>query len=243
MYVIDAIDLRIDMDDPRIDRIFDLLDRWRHLPAYQLERRADIFFGLFLPDVLDHHLLPRDLAVNPRLIPEFPLGQTATKRSDKADYLALSKDGRHAFLIELKTDIGSLRDSQNRYLATAVERGMTKLLHDVKSMAKARNLRARRKYFHLLQAIADLSLMELPAELEEKIYGDAHGVYECIDDINISHTVCQLEVIYVLPKAEDGKDCIDFATFAGVVEKRGELGRRFAKSLLEWARNKAGSKG
>ena len=54
MYVIDAIDLRIDMDDPRIDRIFDLLDGWRHLPAYQLERRADIFFGLFLPDVLDH---------------------------------------------------------------------------------------------------------------------------------------------------------------------------------------------
>ena len=179
---------------------------------------------------------------NPRLIPEFPLGQATTKRSNKADYLALSKDGRHAFLIELKTDIGSLRGSQNRYLATAVERGMTQLLCDVKSMAKAKELRARRKYFHLLQAIADLGMMQLPAELEEKIYGDAHGVYECIDDINISHTVRQLEVIYVLPKAKGHIDCIDFATFADVAEKRGQVGRRFATSLLEWSCTKPGSK-
>ena len=63
------------VDDPRIECVFDLLDKWRNLPAYQLERRADIYFALFLPDVLDHYLRPRDLAVNPRLIPEFPIRQ------------------------------------------------------------------------------------------------------------------------------------------------------------------------
>ena len=230
------------VDDPRIECVFDLLDKWRNLPAYQLERRADIYFALFLPDVLDHYLRPRDLAVNPRLIPEFPIRQKTTKRSDKADYFALSKNGKRAFLIELKTDIGSLRDTQKQYLATAVDRGMTQLLCDVKSMAKARKLRARRKYFHLLQAISDLGLMELPPELKDKIYGDARGVYQCIDDIDISHTVCQLEVIYVLPKANGQKDCIYFATFAGVVDKQGELGRRFATSLLEWRTKTAGSK-
>lgn len=26
----------------RIDQFLDLLDRWQHLPAYQLERRADV---------------------------------------------------------------------------------------------------------------------------------------------------------------------------------------------------------
>ena len=37
---------------PTIERVFKLLDNWRHLPDYQLERRADIFFALFLPEVL-----------------------------------------------------------------------------------------------------------------------------------------------------------------------------------------------
>jgi hypothetical protein len=31
--------------DP-LDRVFENLDRWRHLPAYQMERRADIFFSV-----------------------------------------------------------------------------------------------------------------------------------------------------------------------------------------------------
>ena len=35
-----------------IDRLFDRMDRWRHLPSYQLERRADLFFSLYLPEVL-----------------------------------------------------------------------------------------------------------------------------------------------------------------------------------------------
>lgn len=35
-----------------INDLFDNLDTWRHLPAYQLERCADIFFSLYLPDLL-----------------------------------------------------------------------------------------------------------------------------------------------------------------------------------------------
>jgi len=37
----------------RIDAIFDRMDVWRHLPSYQLERRADLFFALYLPEVLN----------------------------------------------------------------------------------------------------------------------------------------------------------------------------------------------
>lgn len=36
----------------KIEEIFDWLDRWRQLPAYQLERRADIFFALYLPEII-----------------------------------------------------------------------------------------------------------------------------------------------------------------------------------------------
>ena len=39
-------------ESPTIERVFELLDKWRHLPTYWLEPRADIFFALFLPEVL-----------------------------------------------------------------------------------------------------------------------------------------------------------------------------------------------
>ena len=36
--------------------VLELLDRWRHLPSYQLERRADVFFALYLPGIVNHAL-------------------------------------------------------------------------------------------------------------------------------------------------------------------------------------------
>ena len=36
----------------RGEDVFELLDDWRHLPAYQLERRADIYFAMYLPELL-----------------------------------------------------------------------------------------------------------------------------------------------------------------------------------------------
>ena len=38
--------------DSKINQLFNNLDTWRHLPNYQLERRADIFFSLYLAEVL-----------------------------------------------------------------------------------------------------------------------------------------------------------------------------------------------
>ena len=38
-----------------ISKIFDTLDDWRQLPAYQLERRADIFFGIYLEEILNEN--------------------------------------------------------------------------------------------------------------------------------------------------------------------------------------------
>ena len=230
------------MTDPDIAQLFDLLDRWRHLPAYQLERRADIYFGLFLPEALNHHLRPRGIKIDPCLIPEFPLRQakTNTRRSDKADYFALSTDRKHTFLIELKTNNNSLNCRQLKHLKCASNRKMAGLLCDVKFMAQARNRRARRKYFHLLRALADLGLMTLPEALEHKIYDSPQGVRECISGIKIAGSQPCLEVILVLPMVKEGWNCIDFETFAGIVENRGGIGRRFAASLRKWACIEAG---
>ena len=136
------------MSDIKVESIFELLDKWRHLPAYQLERRADIFFALFLPDVLNHHLSKRKrgIEIDRRLIPEFPLKRREDNGSKKADYLALSTDRKHAFLIELKTDIASLETDRKKgrfcFLKRAVGRGMHELLCGLKCIVDATDKRS-----------------------------------------------------------------------------------------------------
>ena len=230
------------MTHPDLAALFDLLDRWRHLPSYRLEPRADAVFGLFLARALDRHLAPRSIAIDPRIVPEFPLGHDDTNRSDKADYFAVSRDRRHAFLVELKTDMRSLRDTQEDYLNRAVRRGLATVLRDIRSMAKVKDLQTRRKYFHLMNTIAELDLMVLPAELQDKIYGFSHGVRDCIDLIEIPSALPDIEVIHVLPKNVEGKDCVDFESFAAAVEDHGEIGTRFAASLRSWSAIAAGDR-
>ena len=228
--------------DPDISSLFDLLDHWRHYPAYRLEPRADIYFALFLPEILDHYLSPRGIKIDPKLIPEFPIRQRGTKRSDKADFFALSLDKRHAFLIELKTDIRSLRDQQEKYLKNALERGLADLLIDIRAMAKSPVRFIRKKYFNLLQTLEALDLVELPTGLDEKIHGNSRGVYGVIDAIEILANETKLEVVHVLPSKEPGRNTIDFGSVAEVVEQRGDIGRRFAGSLRRWCATPAGDR-
>jgi len=52
-----------------IDKIFSQLDDWRYLPAYQLERRADIFFSIYLTDIFKSKF-NQDIEY---IIPELPV--------------------------------------------------------------------------------------------------------------------------------------------------------------------------
>lgn len=82
--------------------------------------------------------------------------------------------------------------------------------------------------------------MKLPAELEHKMYGPPRGIYDCIKQIEIVRVPRKLEVIYVLPTANDKVDCIEFGTLAGIVEHQGKIGSQFAHFLRRWARIEAG---
>ena len=62
-----------------ISQILRQLDEWRHLPAYQLERRVDVLFGMFLPTVIEE-----EYEVSPGncwVIPEFPLHKGKLEKS------------------------------------------------------------------------------------------------------------------------------------------------------------------
>lgn len=221
------------MSYPNIGSVFSLLDKWRNLPAYQLERRADIFFGLFLPDVLDDYLQPRQ--VNPRIIPEFPLPQENSNRTDKTDYFVLSSDGQLALLVELKTDSRSRRNLQDKYLSRAKEQGMANVLSDLKQVFKATSPDSRGKYFHLMKAISKLGLVTLPEKLEEIVYrsSSSRGLSDCIDEIELASSLPAIKVVYILPE-KDKPNCIDFERVADVVESRGEIGQWFATYLRKW---------
>ena len=86
-----------------------------------------------------------------------------------------------------------------------------------------------------MKAIAELDLMIPPGELQNRIYDSPSGVYGYIDRIRIPSTLPDIEVIHVLPDTVEGKDCIDFESYATVAEDRGEIGKRFAASLRSWS--------
>ena len=224
------------------DRILDLLDQWRHLPDYQLERRADILFALFLPEFLSHRL---NLEISGSLIPEFPVRigtidpQSDLNTSCKIDYLALSATGRHAIFVELKTDSASRRQEQDRYLQAAKAVGLRALLEGLLQIVRASA--HKHKYCRLLRLLEGQSLLALPASLEAALASRhyASGVNACLRDVIVTASEPEIIVLYLQPRASR-PDEIGFDEFADWLESREGAAARFARSLRQWATVGAG---
>ena len=228
-----------------VKRVFELMDQWRHLPDYQLERRADIFFALFLPEVLKDHL---GLDQEPYLIPEFPIKNRHNNQSSKVDYLALErpKSGMpdRAFLVELKTDMASRRPEQDAVLNSAIERGACSLIDDVITIARVSE--AKKKYVHLLFHLKEAKLVRYGQENDEYLYKKAlEGDYEILKGVERASWVSghkpKLESLYIQP--EPPPAVVDFRKFACIVEKgQGceKIRRLFATYVRTWAGTKAG---
>lgn len=221
-----------------IDRIFSLLDDWRQLPCYQLERRADIFFAPFLPDFLEHSL---HIRINPTLIPEFPLRKEKNNRSCKADYLALAADGSEAFLIELKTDNSSRREGQDEYLKDAMKTGLQKLVQDVLTVARASL--AKRKYAHLLTRMHALGLIHIPTtELPQEGELPSPRICQCAE-IQATCGTPRMQIVYLQPASttkqadDDSMHVLTFDQLAEFLSRYEDpVARRFRESLRAWAR-------
>lgn len=230
------------MSDGEVDTIFDTLDAWRHLPAYQLERRADIFFALYLPRVLEAEL---GLELHPELIPEFPLrrglvcpGKKGPNQSKKVDYAAFDPAHRTVWLVELKTAMTSRNDTQDAYLDRACRYSFRTLVDGVREITLHTETSNRPKYLHLLRALARWGFVTLPQELGTDpariTMRSLRAVQACAD--------AEVRVVYVQPHEDGGTArAISFETFARHVEANDDrLGQRFARSLREWSREEAG---
>jgi len=220
------------------DRIFDLLDEWRHLPDYQLERRADIFFAACLPEFLSWRL---KLDIRPSLIPEFPVRigtidpSSACNQSCKIDYLALDAKGRRALFVELKTDPSSRREKQEKYLRAARKIGLPALLDGVLKIVSASD--HKHKHCCLLRLLEKHALLTLPLDLDDALNSPhyASAVNACLPQVKIIAANPSIDVLYLQPVASL-PDEVGFAELASWLDgEGGAVAVRFAASLRKWA--------
>lgn len=218
-----------------INKLFDTLDSWRHLPNYQLERRADIFFAMYLKGVLEWKY---GVELKPEIVPEFPVrigsihgDDEYNNKSFKIDYVLFSQDGKAAYLVELKTDDRSRRDGQDNYLKLASKAGMSKLLGGIGDIYCATS--SKDKYGHLLALLQAAGQIEVSSDEGRKnlVRSDIRVTSEVEADVNI---------VYIQPNGS-GEGCINFTEFADFVETRpSPVSTRFASSLRQWAERQAG---
>lgn len=214
--------------------LFDHLDEWRHLPAYQLERRADIFFALYLPEICAKYC---GCTVT-GMVPEFPIrrgnlvGTEVAPRhanlSNKIDYLLTTHHPtipHHGLILELKTDDGSRNTDQDDYLGQAKTTGLRRLVAGVLTLRKATD--AKHKYDALLSKLNRLGLL-------------AKQNNQYTNTVNEKH---QLDLWYIQPNIPKGaKNVISFLQVAEVVDShKDEFSQRFVKSLKLWASRQAGN--
>lgn len=226
----------------QIDEIFGRMDAWRHFPNYQLERRADIFFALYLPEVLEAKL---GFPVRPELIPEFPVRigtiypNIPTDKSYKIDYVALSSAADKAVFVELKTEGLSRRPEQDKYLKAAREAGLPCLLEGLLAIFRATTY--KRKYFCLLEHLEGLDLLRIPISMKEIMNQPTlRGVNQASRQIEVMGSLRESLIVYVQPNGT-GPDVISFHEVADVVRRHDDpVSQRFAASLCEWAEVQAG---
>lgn len=228
----------------KIKALFDRMDLWRHFPNYQLERRADLFFSLYLPEALYTKL---GFPVRKKLAPEFPLRigtiypNVPIDKSYKIDYLAISEDGENAVFVELKTAGKSRRTKQDNYLVASKDAGLSALLEGLLDIFRA--TKAKRKYFCLLEHLEDMDLLRIPERMKEIMSRpNIQGAEKASGGIEIISRATRCLVVYVQPIGE-GPDIISFDEFRKIVARHDDpLSVRFAQSLERWAEIEAGKK-
>ena len=214
---------------PRFNDIFDNLDRWRHFPAYQLERRADIFCSIYLPGFIEQQLGGSVRSI----IPEFPIHigtirpeNNSGHRSYKIDYLIRMAGNETVYFLELKTDTNSRSEAQVEMMEVARAANIPKLLKGVLDCYAASD--DQPKYRCLMD------------ELNHAGFVDSYDESYAIRDAQY-----KIELLFLQPEDRSKPRKTNEFTlgmFADYVHGIDDpLSRRFAHSLRNWNSIKAGT--
>ncbi len=206
----------------KITELFNLLDKWRYFPAYQLERRADIFFALYLKQIFNSKY---GILID-YIIPEFPLriGEIIDKEvneSFKIDYLCISQVHQKVYLVELKTDSLSRRSKQDWYLGRAREINTAGMVNGLIKIYKATN--QKNKYMNLLREIERVGWI----------------IVDNQQIINTSKSY-DIQIIYIQPEKhpDDTEEVITFDDIISILKTNtDDVSSRFIQSLERWKIN------
>ncbi len=152
----------------KINELFDLLNDWRNLPSYQLERRADIFFALHLEKILK--CSRSKLTTNNKIIgiiPELPVlkriinKNESTNRSFKVDYAVFFENSSSFLLIELKTDMRSIDVKQYKDLKKVQQEvKLQDIIEGIETVYNRSKSKHRQKYAYLLEKLLSFGLID-----------------------------------------------------------------------------------
>lgn len=142
----------------RIDQLFYNLGIWKKLPKYQAERRLDVFFGLYMEDILKEcrsNLFEEEDQLI--LVPEFPLQKNKSNNEcTNIDYLVFNITKKCVHAIELKTDTYSVNDDQiDYYRRFKYETSLEELYAFATKPTKPRTGRSKKKYGFLADYIEE----------------------------------------------------------------------------------------
>jgi len=207
-------------------------------------------FGLIMKEILEQKLEE----IHDTIVPEFPLRQSGKNNySNNVDYVARSD--KAVYLIELKTDIGSVREEQLEYLKKAKTIKFKCCVENLKKIATASPYRP--KYVHLLYLLAKLQLIckdSLKGLHELAQTKPATGWKKKISGVVVTDFSLEPKVVYIVPEkkrfcehikahfpgfASVIDEVIDFNDIAEIFQKRGPSS--FACYLERWAKHEAGT--
>ena len=251
-----------------LHRALETLDEWRHLPAYQLERRVDVYFGLLLPEIVEAQfgVAKEDLEV----VPELPLhkgllGLSEKGKDDnhsvKVDFavFSLNQENKPLLqLVELKTDRSSTDVHQLERMRKAQRTGTKELLRGIVKCAN--NSDDLRKYAQLIWKLKEIGCIRVPDGFDDMDMQDDKpgltGYFRNLDDgfekyFCISWSNAEIDVALVYPGGkkehyptqfksllEDPPSWLRLVDFATVSETVGE--HPLSPLLNRWATCEAG---
>ncbi len=205
-----------------VNEIFDRLDEWHNFPAYFLEGRADIFFGIYLPIIIKQKY---GSSID-HIIPEFPIKAGSLFNTDltqstcpiKINFLAICESEKIVYMISLKTDINSLRPLQYNHLSKTKKHTIKDIVNGILDIQHASML--KKKYNNLLHKL------HIVGWLDESLTKNTTGHYD-------------IKVVYIQPIDNNGQK--EIITFENIIEylsvKKDFISSRFCKSLSSWAKN------
>lgn len=220
-----------------IDKIFENLNDWMKLPKYQLERRVDIFFSIYLDKILEEKLGIKREQIK-EILPEFSLRKKVkegkeTYASNNADYAVLVEKNEKIkmYLVELKTEMNSISEAQKEYYEIANTKKLREILQDIIEIEK--NSKQWRKYDYLLEKLEKINLIKL----DKDNGGNYRKSWSLNKSIKIDDKVDIIYITPIEPEKDEKLGCkyksIIFNEICEILkDEKGEFTKKFT-NLLE----------